>query len=63
MIINLESDSLTPRLSGLAVAPDELSGKPTVPSKINFFDVKEFFFVNLDFQNERKNEFKDNNEK
>ena len=31
--------------------------------KIKFFGVKEFFFMNLDFKNECKNEFKDNNEK
>ena len=33
------------------------------PSKMNFFGVKEFFFVNFDFKNECKNEFKNNNEK
>ena len=30
---------------------------------MKFFCVKEFFFVNFDFQNECKNEFEDNNEK
>ena len=29
----------------------------------NFFGVKEFFFMNFDFKNRCKNEFKDNNEK
>ena len=31
--------------------------------KWNFFGVKEFFFMNFDFKNGCKNEFKDNNEK
>ena len=32
-------------------------------SKMKFFSVKEFFFINFDFKNGCKNEFKDNNEK
>ena len=31
--------------------------------KWNFFGVKEFFFMNFDFKNGCKNEFKDNSEK
>ena len=30
---------------------------------MNFFGVKEFFFVDSDFKNEFENEFEDNNEK
>ena len=33
------------------------------PSKMIFFDVKEFSFMNFDFKNGCQNEFKDNNEK
>ena len=33
------------------------------PSEMKFFGVKDFFFVNFDFNNVCKNEFEDNNEK
>ena len=33
------------------------------PSKMKFFCIKEYFFVNFDFKNGCKNEFEDNNEK
>ena len=33
------------------------------PLKMIFFCVKEFFFINFDFENECKNELRDNNEK
>ena len=32
-------------------------------SEMKFFAVKEFFFINFESKNERKNEFKDNIEK
>ena len=32
-------------------------------SKMKFFRCRGFFFINFDFKNWRKNEFKDNNEK